>query len=96
MMQAIRCPNGHLDERYIPVSGYELHTPSRFCRKCGHPMWGEKSWPTPLLYFRENRAQYIENLDATIRSHGEHVRAMKERGVEPATDWYTSGKRSRL
>ena len=84
----VQCPNNHSDVRYLQTWGARLQ-PSKLCA-CGHPMIEQPSFGTPLLYFRENRAQYIDNLDATIASHGEHTRVMKERGVEPATDWHTS------
>ena len=89
------CPNQHHHECYLPSFAAVFTEPSGWCI-CGHPLIAQPSWGTPLLYFRENRARYIENLGATIRSHGEHVRVMKARGVEPATDWHTSQKRSRL
>ena len=84
----VQCPNRHDDVRYLKTWDARMQ-PSKFCG-CGHPMIEQPSFGTPLLYFRENRAQYIENLDATIASYGEHMRVMKERGVEPATDWHTS------
>jgi hypothetical protein len=93
MMQALACPNGHQDERYLPQGmGAHFSVPSRVCAQCGHPMWAVPAWPMPLLYFSEKRPRYIENLGAEIRSHGQHVRVMKACGVEPATDWHVSRK----
>lgn len=89
----LMCPNGHASERYIHSWERRYIEESRVC-DCGHPMMEDASFGTPLLYFSEKRPRYIENLEATIRSHGEHVRVMKERGVEPATDWHTSKKRT--
>jgi len=88
----LKCPSGHEAERYIHSWERRYSEVSRTCGDCGHPMFEEASFGTPLLYFSEKRARYIDNLDATIRSHGEHVRVMKERGVEPATDWHVSRK----
>lgn len=85
----LTCPNGHKSERYLHTWQHRYATPSKLCL-CGHPMIEMGSFGLPLLYFSEKRPRYIANLDATIRSHGEHVRVMKARGVEPSTDWHAS------
>lgn len=89
----VQCLNGHTDVQYLRTWN-DASCTAKVCDWCGHTMAQVPSFGTPLLYFRENRKQYIDNLDATIASHGEHTRVMKERGVEPATDWHTSKSRS--
>jgi hypothetical protein len=39
----------------------------------------------------------IQNLDpgVEIRSHAQHQQLMQARGVEPATEWHVSKRRSR-
>ena len=84
-----RCANGHTQTLYWPTWDRRYTALSRWC-PCGHPLVPQPSYGVPLLYFRENRPQRIENLGgAVIRSHGEHVRVMKARGVEPATEWHS-------
>lgn len=85
----LECPNGHQSERYLHTWDRLYQEPARMC-ECGHPYAPAPSFGVPLTYFRESRPQYIANLEATIRSHGEHVRVMKERGVEPATAWHSN------
>ena len=91
------CENGHeplTDVQYLRSWEVRAEAFNKTCSWCGGPMWPMPSFGTPLLFFRENKAQYIANLDATIRSHGEHVRVMKARGVEPDLDWHASKKRT--
>lgn len=85
----LRCPNGHRDEQYLHSWAQRYQLPSRWCA-CGHPMHAQASFGTPLLYFSESNPRYIWTLDRTVKSHGEHVRTMKELGVEPATEWHAS------
>ena len=90
----VRCPNDHTQTVYWHTWEARYQALSRWCA-CGHPLIPQPSYGVPLLYFRENRPQRIENLGgAVIRSHGEHVRVMKARGVEPATEWHVSRSRS--
>ena len=85
----VRCSQNHSDVRYLHTWAYRDHVPPKVCH-CGLEMHEVPSFGTPLTYFSEKTPRYIDNLEATIRSHGQHVRRMKERGVEPATDWHTS------
>jgi hypothetical protein len=45
-----------------------------------------------LQFFSESNGRVIENLDKgrVLHSYGEHERLMKEKGVQPATQWHTS------
>ena len=85
----VRCPNGHCTSVYVASMAARYRDVSRVCA-CGHPYIPQLTVGTPLLYFSEKRPQYIDNLGATIRSHGQHVQVMKERGVTPATEWHVS------
>lgn len=93
-MVNLACPNGHASERYVHTWERLYNEPSRICGCCGLPFIPAASFGTPLLYFSESTPRHIANLGATIRSHGEHVRVMKDCGVEPSTDWHASRKQS--
>lgn len=88
----LTCPNGHPSERYLHTWARLYRELSRVCGVCAHPYLVDASYGQPLLYFSEKTPRTIANLGATIRSHGEHVRTMKARGVEPALDWHVSRK----
>jgi hypothetical protein len=88
----LTCPNGHRSERFYHAWAQLYQALSRVCGTCGHPYVVGPSYGVPLTYFSEKNARTIDNLGATIRSHGEHVRVMKARGVEPACEWHVSRK----
>ena len=93
----LKCQNGHTEDQY-------LHTRHSFpqlrdCKTCGEYLFlPVLSVGRPLTWFRENRQHVIMNLDPSqpITSHEHHKRVMKERGVEPLTDWHTSKRRSAM
>lgn len=62
------------------------------CATCGGEAVRLMPLPNMLQYFSESNARVIQNLDPSraIHSHGEHQRLMKEKGMEPATQWHTS------
>lgn len=63
------------------------------CR-CGSTMAPVLSVGSGLTWFRENGARVITNLGhepVTVRSHEEHKRLLRERGLEWATKWPTQG-----
>jgi hypothetical protein len=92
-----QCVNNHVADQYVPrIDGpVEL----RDCKECGEPLFkAVASFGQALTYFRENNAQIIANLDPNtpITGHEHHKRVMKEKGLEPLTDWHTSKSRSRM
>lgn len=92
-----QCPNGHRAEQYLPTR--ESFPELRDCQICDAPVFQPVlSLGMPLTWFRESRSPVIANLDpqTPIRSHEHHKRVMKERGVEPLTDWHTSKRRSAM
>jgi hypothetical protein len=86
---ALACQCGGIDEQYVKCwQDYGVST--RLCA-CGHTMGPALSVGRGLTYFEEGRARTIANLGgATITSHRQHDRVMRERGVEMATEWHTS------
>ena len=94
-LREFACLNGHIEEQYLPRAGsFPL---LRDCVTCGEYLHlPVLSFGRALTYFRENNAQTIMNLDPSqpIRSHEHHKRVMKEKGLEPLTDWHTSKRRS--
>ena len=86
MLYEYECLNGHRRERF------EHHPDDKgcetiICDECGHTMGPVPSYGRGLLYFEEGRARTIWNLGpepVTIRSHKEHLEAMKKAGVAQA------------
>jgi len=88
-MLQLHCLNGHAAEQYLHV-GEDRGAQTRLCA-CGETLAPALSVGRGLTWFAEGRARVIDNLGGvTITSHEQHKRVMKARGVEPATDWYTS------
>lgn len=90
----MRCYNGHIEDQYLS----RMHGPVelRRCKICDeYLIIRVPSFGRALTYFRENNAQVIVNLDPStpITGHEHHKRVMKERGLEPITDWHTSKRR---
>jgi hypothetical protein len=86
-----RCEHGHAHEHY-----YHSHKDSatvKDCATCGAEAVRLMPLPNMLQYFSESNARVIQNLDRsrTITSHGEHQRLCKEKGLDYATQWHTSG-----
>lgn len=90
------CESGHIDERFFHnAKQAEEILP---CRKCGFMAHRQLSMGQGLCYFEEGRARRIWNLERSderdskgnllpskpvyVRSHQEHKRLMRERGVD--------------
>lgn len=85
-----RCGDGHVVEEYYPTAS---HAPEiKPCRTCGQHACRLMALPNMLQYFSESSGRVIQNLNPSrmIHSHAEHQRMMKEKGVEPATQWFSS------
>ena len=89
---ALRCLNDHTAEQFVHVLE-DLGCETRLCR-CGSTMAPVLSVGRGLTYFEEGKPRTIWNLGhepVVVRSHEEHRRLMRERGVEWATKWATQG-----
>lgn len=93
---SLQCLNGHPQEQYLATWG-DFGALTRHCW-CGETCAPAPSFGMPLLYFSEKSPRRILNLDAQreIRSPFEHQKIMREKGLEPATDWHTSKRASRM
>lgn len=92
----LECVCGYTEDAYVPLMSSEA--PARQCADCATEMTRGLAWGHPLRYFSEKSPRRIVNLDGgrtAITSHGQHQALMKSKGVEPATDWHTSGRRSK-
>ncbi len=90
-MISLQCECGAVSEAYLRC-WQDYGTETRVCG-CGGTFGPGLSTGRGLTYFEEGRARVIENLGgATITSHEQHKRVMRQRGVEMATDWHTSKK----
>lgn len=89
-----QCEAHHTLEHYVPTSTEAPLT--RACGQCGREAQRLFPLPNMLQYFSESNGRRIMNLDPkrVIHSHGEHQRLMKQRGLEPATDWHVSMKQT--
>lgn len=91
-LYALRCLNGHDGEEFC-------HRPEdRGARTvlchCGSTMAPVLSVGRGLTFFQESRPRVIHNLGhepVVVRSHEEHKRLMRERGVDWATKWTMQG-----
>lgn len=85
-----RCAAGHCNEHYEP--SYAQAPAVRDCRQCYGLALRQLSRVNVLNYFSQANGRVIQNLDRTrvIHSHAEHQQLMREKGVEPATQWHTS------
>lgn len=89
-----RCALGHVFECYEPVA---WRAPTvRGCTSCYCLAHRQFPLVNVLQYFSEANGRVIQNLDPhrVLHSHGEHQALMREKGVEPATDWHVSMKRT--
>ena len=86
-LYAFRCSEcGCEADRYVHVPA-DLGTETRLC-ECLSTMAPIMSMGRGLTYFEEGRARVLHNLGpepVTVRSHEEHKKLMKERGLEWAT-----------
>lgn len=85
-----RCPAQHVIEHYYHA-GADVPL-VRPCSQCQREAQREFPLPNVLNYFSESNGRVIQNIDPTvpIHSHAQHQRMMKERGLEPATQWHVS------
>lgn len=97
-----RCEAGHEKEIYSHAEDKGCATP--LCRVCASSMAPVVSFGAGLCYFEEGRARRIWNLERSdekdangtpipsqpvyVKSHEEHRRLMKARGV----DWANKGR----
>jgi hypothetical protein len=67
------------------------------CPVCDETMGMLPSWGRPLTWFRESSPRLLANLDrhTPVRSHGQHVQMMREKGLDYATEWHVSKKPSK-
>jgi hypothetical protein len=93
-----RCALLHTQEHYYPLAAQAPPV-----RPCDVPICSAvavRRFPLVncLQYFSEANGRVIENLDKTrtLHSHAQHRQLMKEKGVEPATDWHVSMRPSRM
>ena len=84
------CNAQHVHEHYHASAS--AAPPTRPCRTCGDEAGKMVSRFNPLQYFSESNGRRIANLDPTrvLHSHGQHAALMREKGVEPATQWFSS------
>lgn|SRR5262249_48981930 len=90
------CAGGHRFEHYFHVREGVPEVVE--CWTCGAAAPRLFPLAVPLQYFSESHGRVIANLDPRrmLHSPGEHAALMKQRGVEPATDWHVSMRPSRM
>lgn len=87
MIYEYRCLNGHCEDHFHHAPE-DKGCPTYICQQCRNTMGPVVSYGRGLTYFEEGRGQWIHNMGhdpVYIRSHSEHQRIMKERGLEWVT-----------
>ena len=78
-----KCLNGHI--KHLFCHSYKDKGCETALCHCGHTMGPIIDLPNPLLWAEEGRARVIHNMGdkpVVVKSHAEHKRIMKERGLE--------------
>ena len=85
-----RCAARHTLEHYYPTE--QQAPPMKPCSQCTGMAVRLFPLVNCLQYFSESSGRIIENLDKgrVLHSYGEHERLMRQKGVEPATQWFSS------
>ena len=85
-----RCPAQHTIEHYYPTGAMAPEVVS--CSQCARQAARLFPLVNCLNYFSEANGRVIANLDrgTVIHSHKQHRELCKAKGLEPATQWFSS------
>lgn len=79
----IQCLNGHRTTAYY-TDYRDRRTHTHICSECSNSMSHVIQKPSRFTYFSEKSPRIIENMGhepVVVKSHAEHQRLMKERGL---------------